>query len=74
LVEGVSHLLPLLTRAITDESSGALMYQTGVSPELVSDWWSIVALEFELTLASSTSAAKGDKTIAFSVVSRQWSQ
>jgi hypothetical protein len=74
LVEGVSHLLPILTRAITDESSGALMYQTGLSPLLVSDWWSIVAIEFELTLASSASAAASDKTIAFSVVSRQWSQ
>lgn len=74
LVEGVSHLLPLLTRAIIDERSGALMYQTAVSPELVSDWWRIVAIEFELTLGSSTAAAAGDKTIAFSVVSRQWSQ
>lgn len=79
LVEGVSHLLPHLTRAIIDESSGALMYQTGVSPQLVSDWWSIVAIEFELTLVSATlyptsDAGAGDKTITFSVVSRQWSQ
>jgi len=74
LVEGVSRLLPLLTRAKIDESSGALMYQTGVNPQLVSDWWSIVAIEFELTLASSTSAAAGDKTMTFSVVSRQWSR
>lgn len=74
LVEGVSTLVPSLTHAIADVGSGAVQYLTGVSPRDISDWWGIIAVDFELTAASPTVAVVGDTTVSFTVVSRQWSQ
>jgi type II secretory pathway pseudopilin PulG len=74
LVEGVSHLVPSLTITTTDTRDSALQYVTGVKPQDISDWWNIVAVEFEVRLAAPPLAAAGAGTIAFTVASRQGSQ
>ena len=74
LVEGVSHLVPSLTITTTDARDSALQYVTGVKPQDISDWWNIVAVEFEVRLAAPPSAAASAGTIAFTVASRQGSQ
>lgn len=73
LVEGVSHLVPSLTITTSDASDSALRYVTGVKPQDISDWWNIVAVEFEVKLTAASSVAAAAGTIAFTVVSRQGS-
>jgi|GEM_PF-3346304 len=74
LVEGVSHLVPTLTITSTDTRNSVLSYVTGVQPHDISDWWNIVAVEFEVRLATAPSAAADARTITFTVASRQGSQ
>lgn len=74
LVEGITHLVPSLTITTTDTRDSALRYVTGLKPQDISDWWNIVAVEFEVRLAAAPLAAAGAETIAFTVASRQGSQ
>jgi hypothetical protein len=73
LVEGVSHLVPSLTITTTQASGSALRYVTGVEPQDISNWWNIVAVEFEVTLTAASSATAAAGTVAFTVASRQGS-
>jgi hypothetical protein len=73
LVEGVTHLVPSLTITTTQASGSALRYVTGVEPQDISNWWNIVAVEFEVTLTAASSATAAAGTVAFTVASRQGS-
>jgi hypothetical protein len=73
LIEGVSHLVPSLTITTAEASGSALRYVTGVEPKDISNWWNIVAVEFEVTLTAASSATAAAGTVAFTVASRQGS-
>lgn len=73
MVEGVVSLTPVFTQIVYDETQHSRVYVTGLSPDIIDNWWTIAAVHVHVSLVAGTSADATHNTLSFTIAPRQWS-